>query len=516
MRSLRVLLLVLVIAALGVASVQALLSSRSLTSLGDQATRVYVAKDVTADILPPPMYLIEMRLVASQALEGTMALAAARSEISRLSSEYRARVDHWRADPPFGLEGELLGRQHAAAQRFIQHIESQFLPALESGDLPAARAALGAAHQDYLEHRAGVDATVRSSTAFATREMQTFDEQRAATQRSSLLALTAGVVLLVAVFVVVRRLLRGTLGDEPESLAMAAARLAAGDLTRPVGPERAGGIAGSLEALRRQLGGIIDSTRRSAHEVLSASREIEHGTQDLGQRTEQQAGSLEETASSMEELNGTVRQNAETASKATRLAAGASEAAARGGAAVGRVVETMGAIQQSSSRIAEIIAVIDEIAFQTNLLALNAAVEAARAGEQGRGFAVVAGEVGALAKRSAQAAREIKDLITTSVASVASGSSQVDEAGATMADIVARVREVGELVGEIARASSEQSEGIGNVSSAVFEVDKMTQQNAALVEQSTAAAMGLRTQAAKLVEQVALFKLPAGAAAAGG
>jgi methyl-accepting chemotaxis protein len=513
MRSFRFLLLAMVIAALGLAAVQALLSSRSLTALGDQATRVYVAKDVTADILPPPLYLIEMRLVASQALEGTMPPATARAEISRLASEYRARVDYWRANPPFGLEGELLGRQHAAAQRFIERVESQFMPALEAGNLPAARAALGAAHEAYLEHRAGVDATVRSSTAFATREMGAFDAQRANTQGSSLVALAAGVALLVAVFLVVRRLLRGTLGDEPEVLAAAAARLAAGDLTRAVGAADAAGIAGSLEGLRQQLGGIIDSTRRSAHEVLSASREIESGTQDLGQRTEQQAGSLEETASSMEELNSTVRQNAETALKATQLAAGASGAAARGGAAVGRVVETMGAIQQNSSRIAEIIAVIDEIAFQTNLLALNAAVEAARAGEQGRGFAVVAGEVGALAKRSAQAAREIKDLITTSVANVESGSTQVAEAGATMADIVARVREVSELIGEIARASNEQSEGIGNVSSAVLEVDKMTQQNAALVEQSTAAAMGLRSQAAKLVEQVALFKLPAQAAA---
>jgi methyl-accepting chemotaxis protein len=511
MRSFRLMMSLLVVAALCVASVQALLAVGSLKSLGDQATRVYVAKDVTADILPPPMYLIEMRLVASQALEGTMPLAAARSEVARLESEYLARVAYWNANPPFGLESDLLGAQHAAAGRFTDAVGSQFLPALEAGDVAGARAALASAHALYLQHRAGVDATVRSSTAFAGESMTVFDGDRGRTRRASLLALGAGAALLLAVYVFVRRSLRTTLGDEPEVLARAAASLASGDLTVPVGRADSGGVAASLEAMRRQLGGIIDTTRRSANEVLTASREIEHGTHDLGQRTEQQAGSLEETASSMEELHSTVRQNADAARKATTLAAGASEAAARGGSAVGKVVETMGAIQTNSQRIAEIIAVIDEIAFQTNLLALNAAVEAARAGEQGRGFAVVAGEVGALAKRSAQAAREIKDLITTSVANVESGSAQVDAAGATMADIVARVREVSDLILEIARSSNEQSEGIGNVSHAVLEVDKMTQQNAALVEQSTAAAMGLRSQAAKLVENVAIFKLPTAA-----
>jgi methyl-accepting chemotaxis protein len=512
MRSFRWMMSVMVVAALCLASVQALLAVGSLQSLGDQATKVYVGKDVTADILPPPMYLIEMRLVASQALEGTMPVATARSEVARLESEYLARVDYWRENPPFGLESDLLGAQHQAASGFIDAVQSQFLPAIESGDLPTARASLGAAHALYLQHRVGVDATVKSSMAFAGDAIGAFDGVRAQTRRASLIALGAGAVLLLAVFVFVRRGLRATLGAEPETLAEAAASLASGDLTVQVGGANAAGVAASLEAMRRRLGGIIDSTRRSANEVLSASREIEHGTQDLGQRTEQQAGSLEETASSMEELNSTVRQNADTARKATMLAASASEAAARGGSAVGKVVSTMGAIQTNSQRIAEIIAVIDEIAFQTNLLALNAAVEAARAGEQGRGFAVVAGEVGALAKRSAQAAREIKDLITTSVANVESGSAQVDEAGATMSDIVERVREVSDLILEIARASNEQSEGIGNVSSAVMEVDKMTQQNAALVEQSTAAAMGLRSQAAKLVENVALFKLPAAGA----
>jgi methyl-accepting chemotaxis protein len=259
--------------------------------------------------------------------------------------------------------------------------------------------------------------------------------------------------------------------------------------------------------MRTNLGRIIEYTRRSADEVLIASREIELGTQDLGQRTEQQAGSLEETASAMEELNGSVRDNAQNAGKASELAAGAATVAERGGSDVQRVVTTMDEIQQNSKRIAEIIAVIDEIAFQTNLLALNAAVEAARAGEQGRGFAVVAGEVGALAQRSAQAAREIKGLIQTSVQNVEGGAQQVASAGRTMAEIVARVREVSELIQDIARTTQEQSVGLSKVNDSMLDLDKTAQQNAALVEQSTAAAISLRTQAAKLVEGVAQFRL---------
>jgi methyl-accepting chemotaxis protein len=211
-----------------------------------------------------------------------------------------------------------------------------------------------------------------------------------------------------------------------------------------------------------------------------------------------------------------VRDNAQNATKASELATGASSVAARGGDDVQRVVATMDEIQQNSKRIAEIIAVIDEIAFQTNLLALNAAVEAARAGEQGRGFAVVAGEVGALAQRSAQAAREIKGLIQTSVQNVEGGAQQVNSAGRTMAEIVARVREVSELIQDIARATQEQSIGLSNVNESMMDVDKTTQQNAALVEQSTAAAISLRSQAAKLVEGVAQFRLDGDAPVAAG
>ncbi len=507
MRSFKVLLIGLLATALAVATTLTVTAMSTEGSLAEQANRVYVAKDVTADILPPPMYLIEMRLVASQALEGSMELATAKSEIARLKSEYLARVQYWTASPPYGLEAQLLGEQHAAANVFIDAIEQKFLPAISAGDMTDAKQALMAAHVLYLRHRRGVDATVAASTTFATDEMTAFNGKHARSQTLNIAALGIGAVILLAFFMLVRRGVNRTIGGEPETLAASAAALAAGDLTHRLESEHPGSVAASLESTRLRLAQIIQDTRRSSQEVLDASREIELGTQDLGQRTEQQAGSLEETASAMEELNSTVKENAEAARKASDLATGAASVAEQGGSDVQRVVATMQEIQQNSQRIAEIIAVIDEIAFQTNLLALNAAVEAARAGEQGRGFAVVAGEVGALAKRSAQAAREIKDLIQTSVENVSSGSQQVNSAGKTMAEIVARVREVSELIQDIARATQDQSAGIGNVNDSMMEVDKMTQQNAALVEQSTAAAMGLRSQAAKLVDGVAQFQL---------
>jgi methyl-accepting chemotaxis protein len=418
-------------------------------------------------------------------------------------------VQYWSAAPPYGLEAKLLGEQHEAAQRFIDAIEQRFMPALAAGASDTAARELMAAHALYQKHRKGVDATVAASTAFATDEMASFAAARARARNTGFTALGIGAVVLGAFFLLLRRRINATIGAEPEALAASAARLAAGDLTGRMDATHAHSVAASLESMRVRLSGIIADTRHSSEEVLLASREIEHGTEDLGHRTEQQAGALEETTASMEELNGTVRESADAARKASELATGAATVAEQGGRDVQRVVETMREIQQHSKRIAEIIAVIDEIAFQTNLLALNAAVEAARAGEQGRGFAVVAGEVGSLAKRSAQAAREIKDLILASVSNVSSGAQQVDSAGKTMSQIVARVNEVSQLIQEIARTTQDQSGGIGDVNNSMMELDKMTQQNAALVEQSTAAAMGLRSQAAKLVEGVALFRIGA-------
>jgi methyl-accepting chemotaxis protein len=514
--SFRSLLISMLAAALLAVAALALLAHHAKDQMAGQASRVYVAKDVTADILPPPMYLIEMRLIASQGVEGSMPATTVRAEFERLRGEYQARVDHWIANPPYGLEAQLLGAQHAAAQVLIEAMEKDFLPLLLAGDAEGARAALFRAHELYSTHRRGVDQTVVASVAFANEEMAAFEAVTLWTRNANFIAVGTATVLLVAILLLIRRRINTTLGGEPEALAAATATLAAGNLTHRIDVSYPASMAASLEQMRVDLGRIIEDTRRSADEVLIAAREIELGTQDLGQRTEQQAGSLEETASAMEQLNGSVRDNAQNATKASELATGASSVAARGGDDVQRVVATMDEIQQNSKRIAEIIAVIDEIAFQTNLLALNAAVEAARAGEQGRGFAVVAGEVGALAQRSAQAAREIKGLIQTSVQNVEGGAQQVNSAGRTMAEIVARVREVSELIQDIARATQEQSIGLSNVNESMMDVDKTTQQNAALVEQSTAAAISLRSQAAKLVEGVAQFRLDGDAPVAAG
>jgi methyl-accepting chemotaxis protein len=289
-----------------------------------------------------------------------------------------------------------------------------------------------------------------------------------------------------------------------------------GDLSAQVHDTARDEFSPLLAAMREMQGSlarVVQSVRNNSEAVASGSTQIAQGNQDLSQRTEQQASALQQTAATMTQLSETVRHNADNARQANQLAGSASEAAGRGGDVVGQVVATMKGINASSRKIAEIIGVIDGIAFQTNILALNAAVEAARAGEQGRGFAVVAGEVRNLAQRSAEAAREIKSLITSSVEQVEHGSSLVDEAGQRMDEIVAAIRRVTDIVGEISSASAEQSSGIVQVEQAVTQMDRATQQNAALVEEGAAAAQSLKQQAVQLVDAIAVFRLRAAQAA---
>ncbi|ARP81447.1 methyl-accepting chemotaxis protein [Bordetella genomosp. 8] len=290
-------------------------------------------------------------------------------------------------------------------------------------------------------------------------------------------------------------------------------KIANGDLTQRVdirSHNEIGMLYGALKRMQESLTRTVSSVRRGVDEINVGSREISAGNTDLSSRTEQQAASLEETAASMEELASTVKQNAENARQANQLAASASDVAERGGSAVAEVVNTMQEISGSSRKISEIVSVIDGIAFQTNILALNAAVEAARAGEQGKGFAVVAGEVRSLAQRSAQAAKEIKSLIEDSVTKVGAGSQQVERAGATMQEIVASVKRVTDIMGEISAASEEQSSGIDQVNRAVSQMDEVTQQNAALVEEAAAAAGSLQEQAQRLAEAVSVFRINEG------
>jgi len=324
-------------------------------------------------------------------------------------------------------------------------------------------------------------------------------------------SLTA-LVLSIGGALVVSRSITRPLGGEPEDIVHTADAIAAGDLTTAlrVQPGDTESAMARLAAMRGALTGIVGGVRMNAESVATASAQIAQGNQDLSQRTEEQASSLQQTAATMEELSTTVRNNADSARQANQLAQGASSVAAQGGEVVGKVVNTMQGISDSSRKIGDIIGVIDGIAFQTNILALNAAVEAARAGEQGRGFAVVASEVRSLAQRSAEAAKEIKTLIGRSVEQVEQGTVLVDQAGQTMGEIVGSIQRVSDIVAEIASASAEQSTGISQVGDAVGQMDQVTQQNAALVEESAAAAESLRGQAQQLVQAVATFKLPAG------
>jgi len=318
----------------------------------------------------------------------------------------------------------------------------------------------------------------------------------------------------VAAWAISRGLLR-QLGGQPDYAVAIAGAIAAGDLSVPIetGAGDKSSLLFAMKGMRDSLVNIVSQVRAGTMTIANASTEITAGNHDLSERSERQAGTLEETASSMEELTGTVKQNADNARQANALAESASNVAQRGGAVVSQVVQTMAAINASSRQIAEIIGVIDGIAFQTNILALNAAVEAARAGEQGRGFAVVASEVRNLAQRSAAAAKEIKGLIGDSVAKVDDGARLVDEAGSTMEEIVTSVKRVTDIMAEISLASQEQSTGIEQVNRAIGQMDETTQQNATLVEQAGTAASALQDEAESLAKLVSIFRIETGASA---
>ena len=327
---------------------------------------------------------------------------------------------------------------------------------------------------------------------------------------ASQMLLGAGAVTAIVLGALLATIVTRSIVKPVQQGRLAAEKIADGDLTQVLdtrATDETGQLLHALATMQGKLATIVSNVRRNAEGVATASAEIAHGNNDLSARTEQQASALEQTSASMEQLGSTVRQNADNARQANQLAMSASTVAAQGGDVVAQVVQTMKGINDSSRKIADIISVIDGIAFQTNILALNAAVEAARAGEQGRGFAVVASEVRSLAGRSADAAKEIKQLIGTSVERVEQGSTLVDRAGLTMSEVVSAIRRVTDIVGEISAASSEQTTGMAQVGEAVTQMDQATQQNAALVEQSAAAAQSLKQQAQQLVQAVAVFKL---------
>ena len=373
-------------------------------------------------------------------------------------------------------------------------------------DASATRDALVKSEESFQQANSQLQELIKLNQADATGQVAAI---RKAIERSSL-SIYGGliVMLLLGVFIAVS--LSRAISKRVGSASLVAKRVAEGHLENVIqtgAADEVGELLAALAQMQAQLSKTVAAVRRGSDSVASASAEIAQGNQDLSERTEQQASALEQTAATMEEISAQVRQNADNVRQANQLAVAASSVAEQGGSVVSEVVDTMKEINQSSRKIADIIGVIDGIAFQTNILALNAAVEAARAGEQGRGFAVVASEVRSLAGRSADAAKEIKSLINASVTRVEAGSVLVDRAGATMTEVVSSIRRMTDLVAEISAATGEQAQGIAQIGEAVGHMDQTTQQNAALVEQMAAAAGSLRTQATQLVETVSVFQL---------
>jgi len=427
------------------------------------------------------------------------AMSHAQDELKKDASQYEKSIT--------GAEDRKLYEQFTAQWDSYQALAKEALATAAAGNADEARKQLGGgARQAFEGARSSAEKIVALSVKGADDAALDADE----VYKSALTGLAiVSVLALVAAAMMATALIRGI--TAPLSLAVQAAdRVASGDLSQAIhsdSQDETGQLLSALSRMQTSLMGTVSDVRDGAESVATASAQIAQGNADLSSRTEEQASSLEETSATMEELNATVRQNADNAAQANQLAQSAAQVARDGGQVVGEVVETMRGIEGSSKRISDIISVIDGIAFQTNILALNAAVEAARAGEQGRGFAVVASEVRNLAQRSADAAKEIKSLINDSVERVQTGTQLVDRAGQTIQDIVGSVQRLADIVGEISSASREQSSGISQVGEAVTQLDRATQQNAALVEESAAASESLRNQAQVLLGAVASFKL---------
>ena len=484
-----------------------------ISKSNDSLKSVYEERVVPLDQLSEINYLVQRNRV----LVMDMLLQPSAAHVEKRNQELRGNVERitksWGTYRATNLNSE----ESRLADEFAQARKAYVLEGL----LPTADAMLAGKTDAALTIYTGKVSPLAPAAQDAVQRLNKFQLEvaqqeynagvnRYAMIRSVAIATILGGVLLAVIFgsALVRNISR-QLGGEPADAASLAESVAAGDLRSQVHlrPGDSTSMMAQLKSMQESLEAVVTTVRHGSEGVATASAEIAQGNHDLSSRTESQASALEETAASMEQLSATVRQNADSARQANQLAKNASAVAIQGGAVVSQVVDTMKGINESSRKISDIIGVIDGIAFQTNILALNAAVEAARAGEQGRGFAVVATEVRSLAGRSADAAKAIKALINASVERVEQGTALVDQAGVTMAEVVSSIRRVTDIMGEISAASNEQSLGVSQVGEAVTQMDQVTQQNAALVEEMAAAATSLNAQAGDLVRAVAIFQL---------
>ncbi|MBT2326183.1 MCP four helix bundle domain-containing protein [Variovorax paradoxus] len=437
------------------------------------------------------------------------------AELKKAGAELAARMEEVKPVLLESEEGSKLNEQYEAQLPTLTKRMADFITLLSAQSLDSSQFD-GRVSEDsaqLLKDSRSLEQVLEKMVALSDTMARTSMESAAQTYKTSRLLMLAmaliGILASLGLGVVVARLLARQLGGEPGYAADVVGRIASGDLTVGVEARSAddGSVLHSIKQMQDQLTHVVGKIKLSTDAIATASGQIASGNQDLSSRTEEQASSLEQTAASMEELTSTVKQNADNARQANQLALSASEVAVKGGTVVNQVVDTMASINASSKKIVDIIGVIDGIAFQTNILALNAAVEAARAGEQGRGFAVVASEVRSLAQRSAAAAKEIKGLIDDSVGKVDAGSALVGVAGKTMEEIVGSVKRVTDIIGEITAASHEQTQGIEQINQAITQMDQVTQQNAALVEEAAAAAQSMQEQAGNLVDAVSVFRL---------